>query len=251
MAGYGWIVGMLSFLVNFLLILCANHLCDRPPDGIRGACAALLSGVQAGCCMLHGFSFLGDGIWRVVFSGLTVWIAFGFSVSGWKAGGLYLLLRAALQVITADGAWSMILAAVVMFLLCVLGRRHAAPTCVPVTITHGGRTLHLIALVDTGNTLKDPITGASVLVVDGQAGWQLLSLGNEQLAHPLETMVTAKIPGLRLIPYSAVGQLSGLLLGMKVDQLIINGNPSDAIVAFAPQRIGAGSGFRALAGGMV
>ena len=52
------------------------------------------------------------------------------------------------------------------------------------------------------------------------------------------------------VPYSAVGQPSGLLLGIKVDQLIMNGNPSDAVVAFAPHRIGADRGFRALAGGM-
>lgn len=251
MEGYGWIVMMLTFMVNFLLILGTNRLCGHPPGGIRAAIAAFLGALHALWCMLPGFAFLSNGVWRLIFLVLTALTAFGMHRSTIRPGFLFCLLRLSLEGITGGGAWAVILAAVVIFLLCMAGRKEGRQQYVPITISHGGKEVSLMALLDTGNTLKDPITGASVLVVDGDVARKLLALDHQQLSHPIETLATLHIPGLRLIPYCAVGQSAGLLLGLKVERLYIDGKLSDSVVAFAPQRIGQGTCFRALAGGTV
>ena len=62
-----------------------------------------------------------------------------------------------------------------------------------------------------------------MLVVSSRVGQRLTGLTQEQLASPLETMAQRPIPGLRLIPYQAVGQNGGMLLGLRLDQVKIDG----------------------------
>ena len=109
----------------------------------------------------------------------------------------------------------------------------------------------MTALLDSGNTLKDPVTGLPVLVADARAAMELLQLQESELLHPIETISRGKHVGLRLIPYCAVGQPAGMLLGIQVDQLQINGRDVNQVVAFAPQCIGQGSGYEALTGGLL
>lgn len=99
--------------------------------------------------------------------------------------------------------------------------------------------------------LKDPVTGNAVMVVDRMTADKLLGLTTEQLEDPIGTISRGTYPGLRLIPYTAVGKSAGMLLAMKMDELRINGQLSTQIVAFAPQAIGQGGEYEALLGGIV
>ena len=110
--------------------------------------------------------------------------------------------------------------------------------------------ISMTALLDTGNTLKDPVTGHPVLVADSRVAWELLQLQESELSDPIGTISRGNHLGLRLIPYCSVGQPAGMLLGLKVDELRINGREANQIVAFAPNRIGQGSGYEALTGGV-
>ncbi len=100
---------------------------------------------------------------------------------------------------------------------------------VDVTLHWDGHTQRVLALRDTGNTLRDPITGAPVLVVSAQVGQRLTGLTREQLAKPIETMAQRPIPGLRLIPYRAVGQSGGLLLGLSLERVCMDGRQIRAV----------------------
>ena len=71
----------------------------------------------------------------------------------------------------------------------------------------------------------------------------------QALRTPLQTLTASGIPGLRLIPYHGVGKPRGMLLGMRMEQVLIDGEPAQQIVAFAPHTIGGGNGYEALAGG--
>lgn len=247
-----WLGMMLLFMVDFLLLLGTNRLCAQPPEGLRAAAASALGAAHLGLYFLPGFAFLGNWLWRVVFLVLMALVAFGMRRSAVKQAAVFGLLQLAVAGITVgDGLWTVILATLVIFLLCMAGKAGPEKRYVPVTICHGGRTVTLTALVDTGNSLKDPISGKAVLVVDGEVARKLLDLNEAQLARPIETMASGKGRGLRLIPYCAIGQPKGLLLGLKADSLTVDGKPAESIVAFAPQTIGTGSTFQALAGGGV
>jgi stage II sporulation protein GA (sporulation sigma-E factor processing peptidase) len=148
------------------------------------------------------------------------------------------------------GFWSLVLSAGGVCFLCLAGFRGKVrqQQYVPVQIRCGDRHVSLTALVDTGNTLCDPVSGKPVLVVEGGVARQLLQLTAEQVAHPVETLAMARLPGLRLIPYNAVGKTTGLLLGIRADQVEMNGKETECIIAFAPQKLGQGQ-YQALAGG--
>lgn len=244
----------IHFLVDLLLILGANRICGRPLGIGRSISAAALGAAYAAGCLLPGFSFLGRMLWRMVFLLLVSMAAFGLERSALRPGVLFVLLRLSIggiaQGFGKGGFWAVVMAALSVCLVCLLGYDgRPGKQYLPITISHRGKTVHLTALVDTGNTLRDPVSGLSVLVVDAAAGEKLLSLTLQQLQHPIDTLSSGGYPGLRLIPYTAVGQTNGLLLGLRVERLLIGGKQEDMIVAFAPHKLGAGKAFQALAGG--
>lgn len=245
---------LLNLLVDLLLILGTNRLAGHPMGVKRALPAAMLGGIYAAGCVLPGFFFLGNTLWRLVCLALMSAIAFGLSQSGLRRGVLFVFLSMALGGIALGlgrgGFWSLVLSAGGVCFLCLVGFRGRVreQKYIPVTIYYGGQTVSMTALVDTGNTLRDPVSGRPVLVVDASVASKLLPLSCAQLAHPVETLATAKLTGLRLIPYSAVGQSAGLLLGIRPDRVEADGKESEYIVAFAPQNLGHGQ-YQALAGG--
>ncbi len=247
---------LLNFSVDLLLILGTNRLSGHTSGIKRAVAAAVLGGLYAGACVLPGFHFLGDILWRLVSLVLMSVIAFGTEQSSIRRGVLFVFLSMALGGVAiglgSGGFWSLLLSAGGVCFLCMVGFRGKATLqhYVPVTITCGERTVSLTALVDTGNTLRDPISGCPVLVVDETVAGKLCALSHNQLAHPIETMASGKHQGLRLIPYSAVGQSGGLLLGTRADRVQVEGREAEYIVAFAPQNFGHGQ-YRALAGGVL
>lgn len=245
-------VVILNFLVDFLLLLGTNCLSGFPLGAKRCALAAALGGVYSGACMLHGFRFLGSTLWRAVSLVLIAVIAFGWDRSAVKRGGVFLLLSMALGgVAVSFGKGNfliLVLAAAGVWLLCriAFGEAVGSREYVPITLTYGGHSASLIALRDSGNTLRDPITGEQVFVIAGDVAQKLTGLSENQLRTPLETLALRPIPGLRLIPYRSVGSSGGMLLGLRFENVKVGSRTQSAIVAFAPEGLGRGGAYQAL-----
>lgn len=241
----------LNFAVDFLLLLGTNRLAGYPPNPKRAALAAALGGIYGGVCMLPGFRFLGNTFWRLVSLGLMACIAFGFQKSALQRGVLFALLSMALGGVAlglgGGGFWALVASAGFLCILCAVGFQGKAGVhaYVPVELCYAGKRLRLTALRDTGNTLRDPVTGQQVLVVDAAAAQQLTGLTRQQLATPVESM--GSLPGLRLIPYRAVGNQNGMLLALRIPEVKIGSWKGSSLVAFAPESIG--SEYQALTGG--
>lgn len=257
MTVYVDLVAILNFLVDFLLLLGTNRLCGYPPGWGRAALGAGIGGVYGGLCMVPGFRFLGNTLWRVVCLGIIAWIAFGFHRSALRRGIIFFLLSMALGGITlsfGDGSsGALVAAAAGVALMCALGFRGnvGSASYIPVELSYGGKRLYMTALHDTGNTLRDPVTGRPVLVVGAEIARQLTGLTSQQLRSPVEAVTTAGIPGLRLIPYRAVGQSCGMLLAVKIPDVKIGKWKGSSLVAFAPEGLSAEGAYQALTGGVV
>lgn len=257
MAVYLDLVLVLNFVVDLLLILGTNRLAGFPAGLARSAAAAALGAVYAGVCLMPGFTFLGDTLWRMVFLGLMGLIAFGMNQSAWKRTGILVLLSMALGGIALGMGRRdfpvLILGAMGVWVLSRIsfGGSIGGKEYVPVTISQGQRSISVIALKDTGNSLRDPVTGEQVLILGPEAAERLLGLSPTQLQHPLETMVGNGGRGLRLMPYSSLGQPGGMLLAKRFEQVKVGQRQGSALVAFAPDRIGVGSVYQALAGGNI
>lgn len=71
----------------------------------------------------------------------------------------------------------------------------------------GHKSVEIRALVDTGNSLQDPISGKPVIIVDKNIVMQLIK-GN-------------KICGIRLLPYKSLGNSNGILKGIIIDKAVV------------------------------
>ncbi len=249
-------VVLLNFLVDFLLLLGTNRLCGYPIRPGRTAGAALLGGVYAGACALPGFFFLGNLFWRLIFLALMSVIAFGLDRSCLRRGILFVFLCMGLGGVATgmgNADFSEIAAAAaVMLILCFIGfRGRVGSIYSTVTLVHRGKKRQLTALRDTGNTLKDPISGEPVLVVGADIARDLLGLSIDILKDPICTVEQGKVPGLRLIPYRSVGNPYGMLVALRLDEVWVGKERTGGLVAFAPETIGRGEGYQALAGGAI
>lgn len=248
---------ILNMTVDFLLLMGTNSLAGFPSDWKRNLLAAALGGLYGGFCLLPGFSFLGGIFWRLVFLGLMARIAFGWNRGSGKRTGIFILLSMALGGIALGfgrGQFlTLVLSAAAMWVLCRIsfGGSVGGQEYVPVKISHGGREVQVLALKDTGNNLRDPVTGEPVLVLAAEAAAKLTGLTKEQIASPLETLTARPLPGLRLIPYRAVGQGSGMLLAMRFDEVRIGSRKQSALVAFDAGGLGGECMYQALTGGVL
>lgn len=251
------LVLLLNFLVDLLLLLAANRLAGFPAAYGKVVLAALVGGVYAGGCLLPGFHFLGNMFWRLAsLMGMAV-IAFGWNRSALRRGALFVLLSMALGGIASgfgSGSFGMLIASALgLWLLCRVSFAGAAgqQEYVPVELRWKDKTVCLTALRDTGNQLRDPMTGEQVLVAGADVAEELLGLTTQQLCHPVEMMASGAIPGLRLIPYRAVGQSGSLLPAVRLRRSKIGNTYADPLVAFAPEVLARSGAYRMLTGGAV
>ena len=132
--------------------------------------------------------------------------------------------------------------------LCALGfQGKLGKRFVPVELTYGGKQVKLTALQDTGNTLRDPLTGQQILVVGPQVAAALTGLTRQQLRDPAGAV--GALPGLRLVPYRAVGTDGGMLLALRLNRVKIGQWQGSSLVAFAPEGLGEHEEYQALTGG--
>ena len=256
MTVYVDLVMLLNFLVDFCLLIGTNRLSGYPPGWKRCLLGAIFGALYSGVCMLPEFYFLGSLLWRIISLLIMAGISYGMGIRMLRQAGVFLILSMALGGLAMSfgrGEWLPLLCCgVILWSLCRLGFP-GPPGSVQyetVTIQHGERTVKMLALRDTGNTLTDPVTGESVLVISGNMATALTGLTDSQLRAPLETISMGSQPGLRLIPCRTVSG-SGILLAMRFSDVRIGNKKRSAIVAFAPDGLGREDAFQALTGGVL
>lgn len=242
----------LNFLVDLMLLLGVNRLSGHPTGLGRAAAGAMIGGGYAGACMIPTMTFLSSSLWRGVSLGLVSLAAFGMNRSAVRRGVLFVLLSMALGglVMSVDtgNSFGLVLSAGGLALLCQMGfRGKAVPkSLLNVTIRYKEKKVKLLALRDTGNNLRDPVTGEQVLVASPQTAQELLGLTAQELADPVTTV--SRRQGLRLIPYHAVGSAGGLLVAVRCESVKIGKEQGSGLVAFSPQNFPDGE-YQGLTGG--
>ena len=278
-------VFVLNALMDYLLLLCTGRLAGIRLRRGRYALAAALGGAYAVAVFLPGCGFLSLLPVKAAAGVVLAVVAFGgeerllrltlllFGVSCAMAGcvlGLGLLAGSAVPVVrgvfyTDVSARVLLITAAAAYLVLTVVFRASARhglggELVSVRVCVRGRTARLTALLDTGSALRDPVSGAAVLVTSPGALDDALPpqaarlLTPELLRFPpdlLEPLERAA-PGLgwHLVPYRAVGVPGGLLLALRSDWTEIAGERYPGLIAaFSPTALG--PGYAALWGGQV
>ena len=93
------------------------------------------------------------------------------------------------------------------------------------------KTVKIKALLDTGNLLKDPLTGLAVIVVEHKSLYTIIPkdildniskiIGGDIVDLSKNEEFNKIISRFRIIPFSSLGKQNGLLLGIKADGINI------------------------------
>lgn len=98
-------------------------------------------------------------------------------------------------------------AAVLYAAIWLQERKHRAGVSAAVTLRRGEKTIHVQALVDTGNHLREPLTGSAVSILASSEAKKLLEEGWEQEK------------GFFLIPYHSLGRERAWMRGVSIDEM--------------------------------
>lgn len=272
---------LLNAVIDYLLLLAAARLAGEPLRRWRFALGAALGGLYAVAIFLPGLGFLAHPVCRIASAALMMVVSYGGSRRLLRQGVLFVALTCAfgggVVAIGLLGGTGLSLgrgvfysaldlkivllsAAVCYGVLTLVFRRlarHSARELVDIKLTLGDRSVSFTALVDTGNTLTDPVSGRPVMVAEGDRAGPLFPRehrpGPEDLADPaaaLARLGTGEWRGrFRLLPYRSVGVDRGLLLCVRLDALELNGQGrGPALVALSPNPVSDGGGYQALIG---
>lgn len=271
----------LAFAVNavidYLLLVCSARLSGAAiRRGRLLLAAALGGGFAAGSFFWAFLQYWPVGL--AVAAGMIL-VAFGARRSSLRQGVLFALVSLALAglvlLVAAVFDWGLVLlhGAVyypvcwqALLLVAALGylitslvlRRcavHGGGEIEQARIETGTAHLTLPVLRDTGNTLRDPMTNAPVLIVEWQAAAPLLPARATRPDDPVAafTALTQLAPQLhwRLLPYRAVG-VKGVLLAFQAKQVTLAGRVIPRMtVALSPTPVSDGGGYSGLLGGVV
>lgn len=273
---------LVNVSMDLLCLLTVAALLHRKIRRWRAVLAAVLGGLYAAAALLLGLNglwgFLGDAVAALSMCAITfgvrhrsVWRVLQpipiLMLVSMTLGGIMTALYGALnrldlpfELLEGDGlsVWTFALLTAVASFATLRGGRlfgisHKTRS-MTVSLTLFGRSVTLNALVDSGNLLRDPLSGKSVIVVDADRLADILpapmlaACKNGTVAAFLSTYEHARC--CRLIPAkTASGE--GMLLALLPDKLSVSDGkstlPSDHLIAIAPLG-SAAEGFDAVIG---
>ena len=271
----------INAVINYLLLRGSAALSACPVRGWRLAAAACLGGAYAVLAVVPGMEPLNGVYFQLLCAGVMLLAAFGWKRNTVKQGLFFFALSfvfsgavmIAVQLVEPDfvllggRAYYAVSAPALLLLagLCygvaavVLSGwgQHTGGDIVPLELSLGENTVQLRALRDTGNTLRDPLTGQPVLVT----GWQTLTrllpqarLEQGQFRDPagLIGVLSARCPScrFRLVPYRAVGTRAGLLPAVRC-RCTAEGKTTQTLVAFSAETVDPDGRYEALLGGAI
>lgn len=213
---------LLNFVMNLYLLILVDRSTIRTAAGRR----LLLGAAFGAVCYFLPFLWNAAPILKlsVCFLGGTAGMLFlAFPVKGFKmflkllkyltlysvgmGGGMLLLLRAAGRLgVSSDGVLALMGTGGILFLfLRRFDPGHSPKDCLcRATLIRGGKRLTVNALIDSGNSLTEPVSGKPVSVVEENV---FRSLWEE---NP---------PGFRAIPYHSIGRKHGILQGYLLPEI--------------------------------
>ena len=274
---------LLNTAVNYLLLLCAGRLTGEVLCRWRIGLGAVLGGVYACAIFFPNTDFLLHPLVKIAIGVSMLLVAYGgvqrflrislvfFAVAAAFGGGIFaiellggqgLSLNNGIFYSNMDLKLILLSSAGCYVLLTFIFQRTAKHTTVSrdllsATLTLGVKQVNLVALVDTGNTLTDPHTNRPVMVAEGAKLGALFPTGTAptvaQLSNPVTAMEELNHPQLRgrcrLLSYQSVGVSCGMLLALRVDNVVVGGvDYGGILVALSPTGVSDGGGYSALIG---
>ncbi len=272
MVVYGDMVFLLNLLINYTLLRGTARLGGSAPKQLRLWLGSAVGGLYSVLVFLPGLSLLNMISCKIATAAVMLWCAFGWKPSTLRLAAVFSALSLVLcgavyafycmgkAPVSAGGylfypvSWStLLLTAFAVSMACRLllpPLNHSSNSTIPITLERQGKRIHLTALRDSGNTLRDPLSGGEVLTAYWKALSPLLpsSITYEGLLDPAGLLPHIRDLSPRLIPYRAVGTKSGILLAIPL-KITVGKESRIGLVALSPTPVSDGGAYEALTGG--
>lgn len=196
-----------------------------------------------------------------VFGGAAFGLFYFLNVEGSIYNGIYYITNFPLKTLIISSVFAYIVIRVSWDF--VKGRITNENIMVPLSIRFNEEAVSMTALIDTGNSLKDPITNLPVIVVEFDVIKELMpqeisQIFFESAENDLEVLSKAVLntswaKRFRLIPFTSLGTENGMLTGFKPDEVEVGGNIQkksyqDVIVGVYNKKLSNDQGYKALLG---
>ena len=263
---YADVLFALSVFTDYLLCLVTARFCSLKLRRGRYLAAAALGGVYAVAVFLPGFAWLAHPLVELCAAGVMGLVAFGCEERLFRCLGAFLAVSASF----GGAAWAValrggsmpapdlkLLAAVflgsyaVLTLLSRTRQRRAREHLVEAVLTFNGKETAFTVLEDSGNCLRDPVTGDAVMLAS-PAALRPLFPGREalpELSDAVELVSQAgRLPELcgrfRLLSCGSVGGPT-LLAAFRPDTVRVDGKERDDLLC-AVSAAAKGDGFEGI-----
>ena len=250
---------LLNLLLDYLICLVSARVCGLRLKRLRYLWAAMLGAGYSVVIWLPGLEYAAHGFFQLVCAFAMGFIAFGSERSPIRCTAVFLGISALFGgAVRALGGGVRLEMLLVSFAVCygalsLFFRSYASlpdKKRVKVAVELGEKRVEFMALVDTGNSLSDPVTGSDVMIACPHALMDLFE--NEPWITELQPTelieLSALLPELRgrfrLVPYSAVGS-RGMLAAFRPDGLWVEGEKKPGLLV-ALSAAAAGDGFEAV-----
>lgn len=256
---------LLNLIIDYLLLVMTMRLCSLPIRRLRCLVSAAAGGLYAVACFLPGMDYLNSGIFKLALWVIMSLIAFGgeeylfkcaisfFTISAVFGGGVWaagMLTGGSANIYPDMGTLIFSFAVCYAFLSLsfALKMRWQGGEKVRAEIYLRQKRAELLLLHDSGNFLREHISGKKVLVV-GAADIAPLFTPAETEALCIKDGIGALqaisgisgAPKFRPVFYRALGVEHALIPAFTPDELMINGEPRrDYAVAVSPTPVGSG-----------
>lgn len=240
---------MINFSMDFLCFFLTSQILSSKLRTARTVLAAVIGGIYANLSLFLGVS----GLWAVVIDigvcALMCFVSFGkngslvvhtavymlvsMTLGGFMTAMFTLLNRANLPLteVEADGisAWVLVILAAISAVLTLGGgrffRRRSAKKYARICVYLDGKHKRLDAFCDSGNLLRDPLSGKICILVNMRSLSDLLPRYLSASARSEDAVELCKddkdmARRIRLIPaHTAVGK--GMLVALRMDKISI------------------------------
>lgn len=256
------VIFLINLMTNYITLCSTSLITGLPLRRGRFIFSASIGGVYA--TLIYMFNVLGF-VWAKLLVGfLMVLIAFGYKrpiykfLSFFGVSAVYAGIALALGYLLGETeslsfAYLSISSSVSYLILLFIFKPSAygigEKKILPLEITYNGKSVKINALVDTGNTLRDPITNMRAVICDISALEEFFSEDELEIIGRLnEEEAMLSLPKVfRLLPYKTV-ERRGFMLAFKPDEILINGKRREVLLAISKNKISDGGNYSALVG---
>jgi sigma-E processing peptidase SpoIIGA len=247
--------------MNYIILFATGYILKIEIKHIRLIISALLGGIYSVAAYLQILEIYSNILLKIILSIVMVYIAYNsknikqiikqllffylitFVFGGCAFALLYFIKPE--QILMRNGVYIgtyplkiVILGGIVGFTLTVIAFKYAKMKInkknmfCELEIYFENKKINTIALIDTGNMLKDPITSMPVIVVEKSILKNVLPdiiidnlnkiIGGDVPKEVYEDKNLNYITKFRVIPFSSIGKENGLLLGFKSNKIKIS-----------------------------